>query len=197
VPPCGWARRILFGIVCIHLCVGLFVFIGAAVMLGIDEPSSGAGLPLGQRAVLLAVDWSLAIYFGLVLSDVVALWALSTRRPIGRSRVVQVYVAAVLLLAAAHVAAVAIATRIETFDTRDGAVVLHPSMWQAAAIWGGLMIVPAVLTGAAAIMERRQFRNRGACPACGYDLTGLPGPDLPCPECGRSVSEKDAARRGD
>lgn len=184
-PSMTGGRRILLAIVCIHLCVGLFVFIGAAVMLGIEKPSSGAGLPLGQRIVLLAVDWSLAIYLALLLSNVVALWALSIRRPIGRSRVVQVYVAAALFLAAAHVAAVTIATRIETFDTRDGAVVLHPSMWQAAAIWGGIMVVPAVLTGAAAIVERRQLRERGACPACGYDLTGLPGPDLRCPECGR------------
>jgi hypothetical protein len=30
--------------------------------------------------------------------------------------------------------------------------------------------------------RRARRRRRGRCPACGYDLAGLPGPD--CPECG-------------
>jgi len=50
-----------------------------------------------------------------------------------------------------------------------------------------LWVVPACF-GAATLILARKHANPNACPACGYDRTGLPqtttGP-APCPECGK------------
>jgi hypothetical protein len=56
-------------------------------------------------------------------------------------------------------------------------------------IWSGLAIntgfwtaVVAPLVFAPTLIRRIRRRRAGACPACGYDLIGTPGPV--CPECG-------------
>jgi hypothetical protein len=60
-------------------------------------------------------------------------------------------------------------------------------------IWRGVAIDTAFYSGLAFVLwcaprvirwQRR--RARGQCPACGYDLSGLPqgSSPLPCPECG-------------
>jgi hypothetical protein len=47
-----------------------------------------------------------------------------------------------------------------------------------AGAWWSLLLVAGV--------ARRRFRRaEGACPRCGYDLSGLRGEEVRCPECGR------------
>ncbi len=65
-------------------------------------------------------------------------------------------------------------------------------------LWGGFAANTAVNLGVVGLLwygltsvRRLRRRRAGRCPACAYDLRGLP-PGTPCPECGKS----DTVTRG-
>ncbi len=72
----------------------------------------------------------------------------------------------------------------QTMVTGNDHTQLHAPLWPFVLLTG----VPGVWM----LVKTRRHTNPHACPACGYDRTGLPqtptGP-APCPECGKGKDE--------